>query len=188
MRKATWIKFLPHTTLALLFTMPALAAKAESDLFDLSLDELVNVEIVTAGKAPEKIKDIPASVILITRREIEKYGYTTLTDVLENAPGLYNLYSYSGVSGNFGVRGFWNPNSQNSNVAILVNGVSQVYDNERTHPLEKINVPVEAIDRIEIIRGPMAVLERLDRTEVLANTLVQMWRWRPSRATGTRRR
>ena len=50
MRKATWIKFLPHTRLALLFNMQALAAKAESDLFDLSLDELVNVEIVTAGK------------------------------------------------------------------------------------------------------------------------------------------
>lgn len=50
MKKATLIKFLPHTTLALLFNMPALAAKAESDLFDLSLDELVNVEIATAGK------------------------------------------------------------------------------------------------------------------------------------------
>jgi len=118
----------------------------------------MNVEIHTAGKTTEKIKDTPASVVLVTRSDIEQYGYTTLTDVLENAPGLYNIYSYSGVSGNFGVRGFWNPNSQNGNIAILVNGVSQIYDNDRTHPLDKINVPVEAIDRIEIIRGPMAVL------------------------------
>jgi len=118
----------------------------------------MKIEVYTAGKKTEQIKDIPASVVLITRDDIEKYGYTTLTEALENAPGLYNLYSYAGVSGNFGVRGFWNPNSQNSNISILINGVSQIYDNDRTHPLDKINVPVEAIDRIEIIRGPMAVL------------------------------
>jgi outer membrane receptor for ferrienterochelin and colicin len=130
----------------------------QNTLFKLSLDDLMNIEIYTASKTSEKIKDTPASVVLITRSDIEQYGYTTLTDILKNAPGLYNIYSYAGVSGNFGVRGFWNPNSQNSNIAILVNGVSQIYDNDRTHPLEKINVPVEAIDRIEIIRGPMAVL------------------------------
>jgi len=50
MRKIALLKFLPHTALALLFAMPAIAAKVESDLFDLSLDELVNVEIVTARK------------------------------------------------------------------------------------------------------------------------------------------
>ncbi|MFV1984137.1 MAG: TonB-dependent receptor plug domain-containing protein [Thiohalomonadales bacterium] len=145
-----------------LFALPIQAADLNSNknlsLFDLPLEELMNVQIYTAGKTSEKIKNIPASVVLITRKDIERYGYTTLTDVLENTPGLYNIYSYAGVSGNFGVRGFWNPNSQNSNVAILVNGVSQVYDNDRTHPLDKINVPVESIDRIEVIRGPMAVL------------------------------
>jgi len=131
---------------------------SQDTLFSLSLDDLMNVEVFTAAKKSEKIKDVAASVVLVTRSDIEQYGYTTLTDVLENTPGLYNIYSYAGVSGNFGVRGFWNPNSQNSNIAILVNGVSQIYDNDRTHPLDKINVPVEAIDRIEIIRGPMAVM------------------------------
>lgn len=134
-----------------------LSANELDSLFSLPLEDLMNVEIITAGKTSEKIKDIPASVILVTRADIEKYGYTTLTDVLENTPGLYNIYSYAGVSGNFGVRGFWNPNSQNSNISFLVNGVSQAYNNDRSHPLEKINVPVEAIDRVEIIRGPMAV-------------------------------
>ncbi|MDX2463088.1 MAG: TonB-dependent receptor [Porticoccus sp.] len=140
------------------FFAPPLVANELDPLFSLPLEDLMNIEIYAAGKTSEKIKDIPASVILITRSDIEKYGYTTLTDVLENTPGLYNIYSYAGVSGNFGARGFWNPNSQNSNVAILVNGVSQAYNFDRSHPMDKINVPVEAIDRIEIIRGPMAVL------------------------------
>jgi len=147
----------------LLNVQTALAEQEDSpddveSLLNLSLKDLLNFEIYTAGKTLEKIKNIPASVILISRKNIEKYGYNTLTEVLENAPGLYNIYSYAGVSGNFGIRGFWNPLSQNSNVAFLVNGVRQVSDYDRSNPLEKINIPVEAIDRIEIIRGPMAVL------------------------------
>lgn len=152
------LRIIPPFFLALPIQAADPGSNKNLSLFDLALEDLMNVQIYTAGKTSEKIKNIPASVVLITRNDIERYGYTTLTDVLENTPGLYNIYSYAGVSGNFGVRGFWNPNSQNSNVAILVNGISQVYDNDRSHPLDKINVPVEAIDRIEIIRGPMAVL------------------------------
>ncbi|MFV2055859.1 MAG: TonB-dependent receptor plug domain-containing protein [Thiohalomonadales bacterium] len=148
------------TLVTSLFSSSAMANGAiEIDnLFSMSLEDLMDVEIFTAGKSTEVVKKVPASVLLINREDIEKYGYTTLTDILENTPGIYNIYSYAGVSGNFGLRGFWNANSQNSNIAILVNGVSQSYENDRTHPLEKINVPVEAIDRIEIIRGPMAVI------------------------------
>lgn len=128
------------------------------DFFDMSLDELMNVEITTAAKVPERMSKIPASVTLISRNDIEKYGYTTLTEILENVPGFYNVYSYNGVSGNFGIRGFFNPRAQNSNVVILVNGISQLKDDDRSNPFEKIAVPVEAIDRIEIIRGPMSVI------------------------------
>jgi outer membrane receptor protein involved in Fe transport len=130
------------------------------DYFSMPLEELMNIEIYSAGKAYEKIKNIPASVYIVTRSDIEKYGYTTLTDIVSNIPGVYNIYNYNGVSGNFGVRGFWNPKSQNSSVAILINGVSQlvVSDNDRSNPLERINVLPENIDRIEFIKGPMGVI------------------------------
>lgn len=127
-------------------------------LFDLPLEKLMNVEITTAGKTHERIKDVPASVAIVTRKEIERYGYTTLTDILENVPGLYNIYSYNGAPGNFGVRGFWNPFSQNSNIAFMINGVKQINDDSQSTPMAKITVPVEAIDRIEIIKGPMSVI------------------------------
>ena len=47
------------------FNLLAFTTKTKSNLFDLSLGELVNIEIVVAGKTPEKIKDMPASVVLI---------------------------------------------------------------------------------------------------------------------------
>lgn len=158
-----------YRLLSLLFVLLLYLTSAEaaenhfsntSSLFDLSLDELVKVKITTAGKTEERIKDIPASVHIVTRADIEKHGYTTLTDIIKNIPGVYNIYNYNGVSGNFGVRGFWNPKSQNSSIAILINGVSQltVSDNDRSNPLERINVLPENIDRIEFIKGPMGVI------------------------------
>lgn len=125
--------------------------------FDMDIQELMNVDIYTAGKTNEKIKDIPASVVLVTREDIETYGYRTLAETLEHIPGLYNIGDYSTDDPNFGVRGFWS-GVANDNMIILVNGVQQVDDIFSNYPLYKIAVPVEAIDRIEVIRGPMSVI------------------------------
>lgn len=58
---------------------------------------------------------------------------------------------------NYGVRGLYSKGNF-GNMAILVNGVSQMEDGKRSYPLEKVNVPVQAIDRIEVIQGPISVI------------------------------
>ena len=126
-------------------------------LFKMSLEELMNVKIDTAGKTPERVGDIPASVVLITREDIETYGYRTLTEILESITGLYSIDDYVEGGVNFGVRGFWS-GVANDNMIILVNGVHQVFDLLSNYQLNKIVIPVEAIDGIEIIRGPMSVI------------------------------
>jgi outer membrane receptor protein involved in Fe transport len=126
-------------------------------LFKMSLEELMKVKVTTASRTPESIGDIPASVVLITREDIETYGYRTLTEILENIPGLFAIDDYGDGGSNFGVRGFWS-GQVNDNMIILVNGVHQVSDFLSNYPLSKIAVPVEAIDRIEVIRGPMSVV------------------------------
>jgi len=124
----------------------------------LSLVELMEAEVTTPGKVPESIRDAPASVYLIARDDIETFGYSSLTEVLESVPGMYNIDNYTGLSGNFGVRGFWNGREQNSSLAFLINGVPQTRPDLFTHPMEEMNIPVEAIDRIEIARGPNSVI------------------------------
>lgn len=128
-----------------------------TELFEIPLNELLNIKITTANRTPEKISDIPASVVVITREEIEAYGYRTLTEIMENIPGLYAIDDYGEYGANFGVRGFWS-GVPNDNMIILVNGVNQVNDIWSNYPLNKISIPVEAIDRIEVIRGPMSVI------------------------------
>ena len=91
------------------------------ELAGLSLGELMDLEVSTPGKVSETIRETPASVYLIGRKDIETHGYRNLTEVLENVPGFYNINNYEGVSGNFGVRGYWNGRSQNGSVAFLLN-------------------------------------------------------------------
>lgn len=141
--------------MALTVNTPLVAQEDSEDIEDFSLEELLNVEITTAGKQAEKISEIPASVVLVTREDIEKYGYQSLVEILQNIPGLYMTDDY--VSENFGVRGFWTVNPQR-NMVILVNDVPQTEFLLNSNLLSHINVAPEAIDRIEVVRGPMSVI------------------------------
>jgi outer membrane receptor protein involved in Fe transport len=146
--------------LALTFSNTLFAQQEEEavveDVADISLEDLLDVEISTAGKKAERIGDIPASVVLVTRHDIETYGYQTLAEILENIPGLYQIDD-TFYPGNFAIRGFWNETA-NRNVIILVNDVPQTDNVISGYPLQQINIPVEAIDRIEVVRGPMSVI------------------------------
>jgi len=125
--------------------------------FEMSLSELMNVEITTAGKKAERRSEIPASTVVITREDIRIAGYSNLSEIMENIPGIFIINDYYMTSGYPGVRGFY-PGGDDRNIMILVNGVSQVYDITGTFPLSKVSLPVEAIDRIEVVRGPMSVI------------------------------
>jgi outer membrane receptor protein involved in Fe transport len=144
----------------LMILPPAFAAEQETDdlMEEISLGDLLNLEITTAGKKAEKVSEIPASVVVITREDIERYGYQDLAEILENVPGLYKIDSWEVSEMNFGVRGFLNQDAANRNIVFMVNGVRQ---NENFQDMSRINtiaVPVEAIDRIEVVRGPMSVI------------------------------
>ncbi|MBU1101464.1 MAG: TonB-dependent receptor plug domain-containing protein [Bacteroidetes bacterium] len=152
------------TLLALCFYLfpPFLQAQeveSYSYLGGMSLEELLNIEITTAGKKSEKITDVPASVVLITKDDINKYGYLSVEEILENVPGLYLIDDYNWLGQkNFGVRGYFSTGAFD-NMIVLINGVNQKSEGLLdSYPTERIEVPVESISRIEIIRGPMSVM------------------------------
>ena len=112
--------------------------------------------VSSASRWEQSIYEIPASTIVISREEIEQNGYLTLQEILENVPGLFTVdqrYT-SGVT--IGTRGFWTDFSRN--VMIQLNGINMLNDRRNDYPLDKINVAVESIDKIEIVRGPMSVI------------------------------
>ncbi len=142
----------------LLLCAPLGHAQRQDDLFTMSLSDLMNVRVVTANRITQDVADIPASVVVIDRQEIRRRGYTTLVEILQHIPGFFlvNQYNWSGVTG-FGVRGYFTEGAF-AHVVILVDGcrvLREGYINQ--YVLARIAPPVEAIDRIEVIRGPMSV-------------------------------
>src|SRR6202166_1407205 len=82
------------------------AKSPQKDLSQLSLEELMNIQVDTvygASKFQQKITDAPSSITIITADEIQKYGYRTVSDLLQSVPGFYvtndRNYSYVGVAG-----------------------------------------------------------------------------------------
>ena len=127
----------------------------QKKLEQMTLEELLSVEVTTAGKKKEKIGEIPASVVVITRQDIEKYGYQTLSEILANIPGLYFTDDY--LTQNIGIRGFWTVDSLRD-IVVLVNDVQQTEYLANSNFMELFAIPVESIDRIEVVRGPMSVI------------------------------
>lgn len=143
----------------LLWSHTGMAQQQDSILLlDYTLDDLMSLRVESAAKRSETIADVPASIVVISRQDIENYGWQTLEEVLSNVPGMYHINDYLWFGAdNFGIRGFFSSGSF-STMVVMVNGVSQREDWYNSFPLSKINVAVEAIDRIEVIRGPMSVV------------------------------
>jgi outer membrane receptor protein involved in Fe transport len=140
------------------FLLVPLWAQDDLDFSDMSLEDLLNVEVTTAGKKSQKISEIPASVVIFTRDDIEAHGFTSLEQIIANVPGMYSMgNAFFGGGTNYGVRGFVSPGYSND-VMVLVNGANQMEDFGNAYSTDRAVVPVEAIDRIEIVRGPMAVV------------------------------
>ena len=56
------------------------------DLFDVSLEELLNIGMVSASKKKQSVLDAPASAYVVTDEQITLRGYTHIIDLLEDIP------------------------------------------------------------------------------------------------------
>ena len=124
-----------------------------------SLADLINTPIpiiAGASKFPQPITRAPSSVTVITADEIKLYGYRTLAEILQSAPGLYTTYdrNYSYL----GTRGF-NRGDYNSRVLVLVDGhrLNNNLSDGGAIGTEFI-LDVDLIEQVEVVRGPVATL------------------------------
>ena len=116
------------------------------ELQEYTLDQMV----VTATRTEKKIIDVPASVEVITAKDIEKSGAAYVDDALKKVTGI--AVSRTGGLANskpvVTLRGV----KSGSDVLVLVDGQPMV--NAYSGTVNWNDIPVESIEKIEVVKGP----------------------------------
>ena len=132
------------------------AAEREPDvrsLAQLSLEELMQVEVGIVAGRPQQRASTPAALTVITAEDIRRSGHRTIAEALRLVPGMY-VARVNSSSWLAGARGLTGSALTSTRYLVMVDG-RIVHD-----PLisgtfwDVVDVMVEDIDRIEVIRGP----------------------------------
>jgi iron complex outermembrane receptor protein len=123
----------------------------QEDFFEMSIEDLMDIEVVSVSRRAQKITQSSAQVAVITAEDIHYSGLTNIPEVLRLAPGVdvqrldRNRYAVS-------VRGFQGRFSDR--ILVLINGRSAGNPVLAGINWESFPVLMEDIERIEIVRGP----------------------------------
>lgn len=132
------------------------AAQEETpkDYADVSLENLLDLETVTATQTAQTVRNTPAVMSVLTAQEIENLGVRNLYEALDTLAGVSVVEAFFGYS-LVNVRGVLE-SQYNNKVLLLVNGHPMYEVVNGSFHLEMI--PIRAIERIEVIRGPGSAL------------------------------
>jgi iron complex outermembrane receptor protein len=142
--------------LLLLASLAVPQARAQSqnqskDLTGLGLEDLMKLEVTTASKSSEAVSHVPSAIYVITQEMIRRSGATTIPDALRLAPGV-DVAQINSTQWAVSIRGF---NSRFSDkLLVLLDGRSVYTPDFSGVPWDALDMPMEDIDRIEVIRGP----------------------------------
>lgn len=146
------------------------AEQTIDEFLELSPTELASIPISIASGTAKSLSHSAAVTSLITADQIAAMGATELHEILETVPGIHvtlqpvtNDYSYT-------MRGI--RNDLNSEVLLMMNGTRFSTAQQGTHMVGMI-IPVENIQRIEIIRGPGSAMYGADAFAGVVNIVTK---------------
>ncbi|ENX20726.1 hypothetical protein F892_02749 [Acinetobacter vivianii] len=156
-------------TISVLGGMMALAHAAEIQ----ANKEAVQLEkiVITASGFEQDIKKAAASISVLTQEEINKKAYRDVTDALKDVPGV--VVTGGGSSSDISIRGMGS-----AYTVIMVDGkkvnTRSVRPNSDNSGIEQGWLPnIGAIERIEVIRGPMSGLYGSDAMGGVINIITK---------------
>jgi iron complex outermembrane recepter protein len=115
----------------------------------------MNVQVSSVSKKVEKLSRTAAAVFVITSEDINDSGATNIPDLLRMVPGM-DVAQINANTWAISARGF---NSEFSNeLLVMVDGRTVYVPTFGGVSWDVLDIPLEDIDRIEVIRGPGATI------------------------------
>ena len=125
------------------------------DLRDLSLGELLQLRVTSAGRKDEPRAGGAAAAHVITAEDIRRSAATSIPDLLRSVPGLH-VAQLNASTWAVGSRGF--ADTYSDKLLVLVDGRSVYTPLFSGVRWDSVDIPLPDIERIEVIRGPGASL------------------------------
>jgi iron complex outermembrane recepter protein len=141
--------------LLLLDLSSATANAQQVDLTQGSLEDLMNVEVTSVSKKQQKISQTASAIFVITQEDIRQSGATNIPDLLRMVPGV-DVAQINANSWAISCRGL---NGQFSNELLVMVDGRNVYTQSFGGVFwDTLDIALENIERIEVIRGPGATV------------------------------
>ncbi len=131
------------------------AYSGQDELMELSVEDLLNVEVISVAKKAKSLNDSPAAIFVITQDDIKRIGATSVPEALRLAPGL-DVARIDSNKWAITARGF---NGRFANkLLVLIDGRNAYTRAFSGVYWENQDVMLEDVERIEVIRGPGATM------------------------------
>ena len=144
-------------TIAVASTSPVVAnAAEEQDLFSLSFEDLLNVQVDIASKTNETLSSVPSTISVFSRKQIQALGVDNAYEVMNFVPGMQSTRGdWVGAVPKDHARGVY---LDSGNVLVMINGERVNESSFGKASVYLPYIPVEVIEKIEFIRGPGSAL------------------------------
>jgi len=137
--------------LAASWAISAGAQNPPEDLSKLSVEDLMNVEVTSVSKKEQKVSQTAAAIFVITQEDIRRSGANNIPDLLRMVPGV-NVAQINSNIWAISVRGF--DGEFSNKLLVMLDGRIVYLPTFSGTFWDVLDVPLEDIERIEVIRGP----------------------------------
>ncbi len=132
-------------------SLPAWSQQETTDLTARSLEDLMNIEVTSVSKTKQTLSHTASAVFVISPEDITRSGATNIPDLLRMVPGV-DVAQINANTWAVSVRGF---NARFSNELLVMVDARPVYTQTFGGVFwDVLDLPMEDIERIEVIRGP----------------------------------
>ena len=152
-----------HCCLALMVALGVgtVYSQDDDDIFEMSLDDMLDIEVVSATKKKQSIADAPAIITVITKEQIKTRNYRNVSEALQSVAGLDIITDH--MASNVGIRGVsGGEGSWSRIIKVMIDGQPTAFRSSSDNFIDDSFIPIISVERIEVIKGPNSALYGAD--------------------------